>query len=180
VIKVTLFVYQFLVTIIQSSALKQPGRTVMRSFLSAQRTRYTAAVMLFVWMMSLGIGVANACLVQQDHGPREYFSQAPSGTDLAALAALQVARDHSATNPVHSDEHISSPEKVTCLHFCVAGQSTLITDHMDGLAHVDLVPILFLTGLLVPTTRQTSPAQAFTSPGWPEPPAFIRYLRLTI
>jgi hypothetical protein len=152
----------------------------MKPFFSVQRTRYTAAVMLFVWMMSLGIGVANACLVQQDHGPREYFSQAPSGTDLAALAELQAARDHFATNPVHSDEHTSSPEKITCLHFCVAGQSTLVTDHLDGLAHVDLVPILFLTGLPVPTTDQLSPAQAFTSPGWSEPPVSIRYLRLTI
>lgn len=152
----------------------------MKSFFSVQRTRYTAAVMLLVWMMSLGIGVANACLVQQDHGPREYFSQAPSGTDLAALTELQAARDHFATNPVHSDEHTSSPEKITRLHFCVAEQSTLITDHLDGLAHVDLIPILFLTGLLVPAADQQLPAQAFTSPGWSEPPVSIRYLRLTI
>jgi hypothetical protein len=152
----------------------------MKPFFSVQRTRYTAAVMLFVWMMSLGIGVANACLVQQDHGPREYFSQAPSGTDLAALAELQAARDHFATNPVHSDEHTSSPEKITCLHFCVAGQSTLITDHLDGFTHPDLLPILFLTGLAVPTTDQRSTAQAFTSPSWSEPPVSIRYLRLTI
>ncbi len=152
----------------------------MKSFFNVQRTRYTAAVMLFVWMMSLGIAVANACLVQQDHGPREYFSQAPSGTDLAALADFQAARDHFATNPVHSDEHTSSPEKITCLHFCVAEQSTRITDHLDGLTHVDLVPILFLTSLPALTIDQLSPAQAFTSPGWSEPPVSIRYLRLTI
>jgi hypothetical protein len=152
----------------------------MKPFFTVQRTRYTAAVMLFVWMLSLGIGVANACLVQQDHGPREYFSQAPSGTDLAALAELQAARDHFATNPVHSDEHASSPEKIACLHFCVVEQSTLITDHLDGLAHLDLVPILFLTGLPMPTTDQPASAQAFTSPSWSEPPVFIAYLRLTI
>ena len=152
----------------------------MKPFFSVQRTRYTAAMMLFVWLMSLGIGVANACLVQQDHGPREYFSQAPSGTDLAELAELQAALDHFATNPVHSDEHALSPEKITCLHFCVAKQSTLITDLLDGLAHVDLVPILFLTGLPVPAADQPLSAQAITSPSWSEPPVSIRYLRLTI
>jgi hypothetical protein len=136
--------------------------------------------MLFVWMMSLGIGVANACLVQQEHGPREYFSQSPSGTDLAAITELQAAPDHFATNPVHSDEYTPSSDKITCLQFCVAGQSTLITDHMDGLAHVDLVPILFLTALPVPITDQPAPAQALTSPDWSEPPVSIRYLRLTI
>lgn len=142
----------------------------MKSFFSVQRTRYTAAVMLFVWMMSLGVGVANACLLQQDHGPRDYFSQAEH----------QAAPDHFAENPVHSDEHTSSPEKIACLHFCTAEQSTLITDQLDGLAHLDLVPILFLTGLPVSTTDQPSPAQVFAPPDWSEPPVSIRYLRLTI
>ena len=140
----------------------------MKSFFSVQRTRYTAAVMLFVWMISLGVGVANACLLQQDQGSREYFSQG------------QPTTDHFAANPVHSDEHTSSPEKITCLHFCVAEQSTLITDHINGLAHLDLVPILFLTSLLVPATHQPLSARAVTSPSWSEPPVSIRYLRLTI
>jgi hypothetical protein len=136
--------------------------------------------MLFVWLMSLGLGVANACLVQQDNGPREYFSQGISGTDLTAHAEREAARDNFATNTAHSDENMSSPEKITCLHFCMAEQRTLITDHLDGFAHPDLLPILFLTGLSVPTTDQRSSAQAFTSPSWSEPPVTIRYLRLTI
>jgi hypothetical protein len=152
----------------------------MKSFFSVQRIRHTAAMMLFIWVMSLGIGVANACLLQQDHGPREHFSEGPSRTDHAALAERQAAQDHFAANPVHSDEHASSPEKIACLNFCVAEESTLITDHLDGLAHLDLVPILFLTGLPMPTKDQPSPAQAFTSPSWSEPPVFIAYLRLTI
>src|ERR1035437_9412364 len=98
----------------------------MKSFFNARRTRYTAVVMLFVWLMSLGIGVANACLVQPDHGSRDYFSQGHSGADLTALADHQAAPDHVATKSVHSDESTSSPGKITCLHFCVAEQSTLI------------------------------------------------------
>jgi hypothetical protein len=152
----------------------------MKSFFCIQRTRYTAAVMLFVWLMSIGISVANACFIQEDHEPRENFSQGPSGTDLTAHAEREAARDPFATNVVHSDENISSPEKIACLHFCVAEQSTLITDHLDGLSHPNLLPILFLTGLAVPTTDQQSPGQAFTSPNWSKPPVSIRYLRLTI
>jgi hypothetical protein len=152
----------------------------MKSFFNVQRTRYTAAVMLFVWLMSAGIGVANACLVQQDHGPREHFSQGRSGADLPTLAELQAAPDHFATNSAHSDENTPSPEKLICQHFCVAEQSTLVTDHLDGLAHLDLVPVLFLTGLLVPPTDQTSKPEAFASPTWSERPVSIRYLRLTI
>jgi len=140
----------------------------MKSFFSVQRTRYTAAVMLFVWLMSLSVGVANACLLQQDRGPREYFSQG------------QAAPAHVTTNTLNFDDYISSPEKITCLHFCVAEQSTLITDHLDGVAPLDLVPILFLTGLPVPTTEQPFPTQSFIRPSGSEPPVSIRYLRLTI
>jgi hypothetical protein len=152
----------------------------MKSFFSAQRTRYTAAVMLFVWLMSLGIGVANACMVQQDHGAREYFSYGRSGADLTDPPERQVAPAHFATSSVHSDEDTSSPEKITCLHFCVAKQNILVTAHLNGLPQLDLAPVLFSTGLLVPATDQTSPLEALESPTWSEPPVSIRYLRLTI
>ncbi|MHB8950491.1 MAG: hypothetical protein ACYC4S_15740 [Rhodoferax sp.] len=152
----------------------------MKSFFDAQRIRHTAALTLFVWLMSLGIGVANACLVQQDHGPREYVSQVRFGTVLAALAPHQVEPDHFATSFVHSDENTPSPEKTACLDFCVAQQSTLVKDHQNGLAHLDPFPALFLTGLRVPATDQTSPLEAFEGPTWSEPPVSIRYLRLTI
>ena len=152
----------------------------MTSFFSVQRTRYTATVMLFVWLMSLGIGVANACLVQQDNGPREYLNEGRPRIDLIALAEHQASPGHLATKLVHSDENTSSPEKITCLDFCVAEKSTLITDHLDGLAHIDLVPILFLTGLLLPATDQTSRPDAFASPTGFGPPVSIRFSRLTI
>ena len=152
----------------------------MKSFFDAQRIRHTAALTLFVWLMSLGIGVANACLVQQDHGPRGYVSQVRSGSALAALAELPAAPDHFATNSVHSDENTSSPETITCLDFCVAQQSTLVKDHLNGLPPSDLAPVLFLTGLPVAATDQTSPPDALEDPAWSEPPVSIRYLRLTI
>ena len=152
----------------------------MKSFFNTRQIRYIAAMTLFVWLISLGIGVANACLVQQDHGPREYFSHGRSGTDLTALPERQAAPDHFVTNSVHSDENTSSPEKTICLDFCVAQQSTLVTDHLNGLPQLDLAPVLFLTGLLVPATDQTSPPEALESPTWSGQPISIRYLRLTI
>lgn len=152
----------------------------MKSFFSIRGTRSTAIVVLFVWLMSFGIGVANACLVQQVQGPHDYLSQGHSVTDLKALGERQAAPYHLATNSVHSDENTSSPEKITCLHFCVAEKSALPTDHLDGLAHIDLVPILFLTGLLLPATDQTALPETFTSPTWLEPAVSIRFLRLTI
>jgi hypothetical protein len=130
--------------------------------------------------MSLGIGVANACLLQQDHESNEYLSQGRSGTEHTAIAERQAMPDHLATHSVYSDENASSPGKMTCLHFCLAEQSTLITVHLDGLAQLDHAPLLFLTGLLVATTDQISTPQAFARPTWSEPPVSIRYLRLTI
>ena len=152
----------------------------MKSLFSARRIRHTATLMLFVWLTSLGIGVANACLVQQYHGPRDYFSHGRPGTDLAALPERHAAPDHFATSSVHSDENTSSPDKTTCLDFCVAQQSTLVTDHLNGLPQLDLAPVLFLTGLLVPTTDQTSPLEALESPTWSELAVALRYLRLII
>ena len=152
----------------------------MKSFFSARRTRFTAALTLFVWLMSLGIGVANACLVQQDHGPREYFNFGRSGTDLTAPPERQLAQDNFAKSSVHFGKKTSSPEKTACLDFCVAQQSTLVTDHLNGLPQLHLAPVLYSTGLLVPMTDQTSPLEALEDPTWSEPPVSIRYLRLTI
>jgi hypothetical protein len=136
--------------------------------------------MLFVWLVSFGIGVANACLVQPDQRSGEYFSQGRSGTRFAELPERRVAPDHFVAHSSHSDEIASPPGKIACLHFCVAEQSTLPTDQLVGLVHLDLVPILFLTGLLVPVIEQMSLPEAIASPTWLEPPVSIRYLRLTI
>src|ERR1035437_9392286 len=152
----------------------------MTSIFSVRRTRYTAAVMLFVWLMSLGIGVANACLIQQDHGSREYGSHGHAGIDLGAIPEGHRAHQPVAASSVHSDENRSAPEKVACLDFCADEQSTLVSGHVDGPVHPELAPIMFLTGLLVPVSDQTAPPQAFANPTWSEPHVSIRYLRLTI
>ncbi|WP_114970707.1 hypothetical protein [Rhodoferax ferrireducens] len=136
----------------------------MKSFFNSRHTRYTAIVMLFVWLMTLGSGVANACLLTQDHG--RY--------GLSVPASLEVYQN--------ADEHALSPDTVACLSFCAAEQTTLVKvqPQFDGSAGLYFVPVLFFTGLLVPAIDRVSPLEALGSPTWSEPPVSIRFSRLTI
>lgn len=141
----------------------------MKSLFGSQPTRYIAAVMLFVWLMSLGIGVANACLVQQDHGRHEHLSQGHAGFASGAGTA-----DHDAA------DHDKSPEDLACLSFCTAEQNALIQHHADGVMAQDTVPVPGFTGLLVPVLDEPCPPAVFGSTTWSEPPVTIRFSRLTI
>ena len=152
----------------------------MKYFFSSRRTRYTAAVMLFVWLMSLGIGVANACLVQHNPAEDEFLGHTRSGFMSQATIERELALDNFAKVHVQTDENDKSPEKVACLNFCAAEQDTLVKDHADVLVAQDIVPVLFLTWLLMPALDQTPQPEAFGGPTWSEPPVSIRYLRLTI
>lgn len=138
--------------------------------------------MLFVWLLALATGVANACLVQQDHGRHEHSSHSHSVLTSATVTEHDMTSDKVATTTAHDDanEYDISPEKAACLNFCVAEQNTLVKHHAAGLADVDIVPLLFLTWLLVPAIDQACQPEAFGSPTWSEPPVSIRYLRLTI
>ena len=91
-----------------------------------------------------------------------------------------MASDNFAKAHVRADENDKSPDKMACLNFCVAEQNTLVKHHADGLAGLDIVPVLFLTWLLVPAVDQAFQPEAFGSPTWSEPPVSIRYLRLNI
>jgi hypothetical protein len=152
----------------------------MKSILSAQRTRYTATVMLFVWLMSLGIGIANACLLPQIHSGHEPLSHDRSGFWSEALVEHDAAWSSFAKVQAKNGANDQSPEKPLCLDFCAAEQNTLVKHHADGLVAQDLVPVLYLTWLLVPGLDQTPQPEAFGRPTWSEPPVSIRYLRLTI
>ena len=90
----------------------------MKYFFSSRRTRYTAAVMLFVWLMSLGMGVANACLVQQNPAEDEFLGHTRSGLASQATIERELALDNLAKVHVQADENDKSPEKKACLNFC--------------------------------------------------------------
>lgn len=120
--------------------------------------------MLLVWLMALGIGVANACLLTQDQGRH----------GLSVPVSLEIYQD--------AGEHALSPDDAVCLSFCAAEQTTLVKvqSQLDGSAGLSFVPALFFTGLLVPPIDRLSSLEALGSPTWSEPPVSIRFPRLTI
>lgn len=144
--------------------MQHPYVIVMKSFFTSRRTRLTATVMLFVWLMTLGIGIANACLVHED-----------GRSHVVSVAAADM--DHQ-----DSDGHDMSPETLACLDFCAAEQITLVKvkAQLDSPTGLDFVPVLFFTGLLVPTIDRDIQPKALGSPTWSEPPVSIRFSRLTI
>ena len=151
----------------------------MKSFFGARRTRHTAVVVLLVWLMSLGLGIANACLVQPHHGQHETVSGSHSSV-MPASAMERATSGKLDTTDSHVDENDPSPDKLACSNFCGAAQSTLLKGPMDGYAVQDIAPAPTPTWLLVPAVDQATPLATWERPSWSEPPVSIRYVRLTI
>ncbi len=152
----------------------------MQFLLNAHQTRRTAALLLFVWLMSLGIGMVNACLLPQNDYGHELLSHGGSGFASEAFEEYDVALGKVENIQVKSDANDPPPAKTMCLDFCTAAQSTLVKHHADALIAQDLFPVLYLTWLPVPALDQNAQPEAFGRPTWSEPPVSIRYLRLTI
>lgn len=136
--------------------------------------------MLFVWLMSLGIGVANACLLQQDHGRHGHARHSHSGPMSLTPMRHEVTPGRLAAAPAQVDQNDKSPEKLACSNFCVAAQSALVKDPMDGCTAPDMVPVATLAWLLVPPVDQVPPLATLERPTGSDPPVSIRFLRLTI
>lgn len=138
----------------------------MKSFFSHRHTRYTAIVMVLVWLMTLGIGVANACLLNQNG--------VPSGPEAHAVTGSHEHEDG-------AEEHIATSDKVICLKVCDAEQATLVkTGYVDASMADGVLPVLLLAVLGVPVVDQkTLPKPESVSPR-PELPVSIRFPRLTI
>jgi hypothetical protein len=141
----------------------KPIQPAMKPFLNVRRTRYAAIAMLFVWLMTLGIGVANACLTSAAH---EHYGMAAS-----AVAAHEAAEEHDKS----SDGHL-------CLSFCAAAQSTLVkvkpqTVDLTGFDFTP-VPLCIATVVLAPDRNPWRSGRS--EPIWLEPAISIRFLRLTI
>ena len=135
----------------------------MKSAFSHRHTRYTAVVMLFVWLMTLGIGIANACIVSDARGHH--------------TAAAQVQTSH------HEDANQQpiSSDKVVCLTVCDVQQSAVYkTKQVD--VHLDLqaAPAVHCSPLTVAALDLNDRSVPSVVPDWREPPVSIRFLRLTI
>lgn len=155
----------------------------MKFFFNQRRARYTAIVMLFVWLLALGTGIANACLVQADHARHGHLSQQDAGiTSMTATALDARAGDHaSAEGPPDADDHDTSPGKLACQNFCAAEQTGVLKQPDDAPAHLDNAPVLVSMWWVAPLpVDRVFPMPALHDPPWTEPPVFIRFLRLTI
>lgn len=135
----------------------------MKSFFNVRHTRYTAIVVAFVWLMTLGIGIANACIVSDARGQH--------------TSSVQVQSSH------HEDANQQpiAPDKAVCVTVCDA-QSTAVYKTKPVDVHLDLqiVPAAHCSALTVAVLDLNDSSVTSVVPDWREPPVSIRFLRLTI
>lgn len=143
----------------------------MMSFFNQRRKRLAAAVALLIWLLALGTGIANACLVQDDHARHGHLSQHDSDGTSMTIPGMDAL----------ADDHDTLPAKVACQNFCRADQSGLIKQQAD--MPVDLDSALSLASIWwarTPSADRTLQMPSLVDPAWSEQPVFIRFLRLTI
>ncbi len=135
-------------------------------------TRLTAVAMLFVWLLVVGMGMANACLANEDHA-RHGHLQHHEGT-LAEPVTAQA----------QPDSHVppTSPEVAACQKFCAAAQSSVFKQQSDepGLMDAGLVFAAIAEWHDSPAPYRTSLWADPLDPGWTELSVAIRFLRLTL
>jgi hypothetical protein len=120
--------------------------------------------MLFVWLMSLGIGIANACSLD-----------AAQGRHGSAAFAVTLHHDDDA------GERSSSSEEAVCLHFCATELTTAVkTKPLDTPSDSQAGPALRLSGLTVSVVDPRDRPTPIVSLIRYELPVSIRFLRLTI
>lgn len=155
----------------------------MKSFFNRGRARCTAAAMLFVWLLALGTGIANACLAQVDHARHGHLSHHDTVLTALPVTALDaMAVDHaSVEGHPGAIDHTTSPGKMACQNFCAAEQTGVVKQKIDAPAHLDAAQVLASMGWVAPPLADRAfPMPALADPPWTEPPVFIRFLRLTI
>lgn len=134
-------------------------------------TRLTAVAMLFIWLLAVGMGMANACLANEDHAGHGHLLHHDQALADEVMAEAKL------------DQHAqpTSPAKETCQKFCSAAQSSVFKQQSHEQAQTD-------TGLFVtiawwpasPAPYRHSPWAGQRNSTGPEPSVAIRFLRLTL
>ena len=134
---------------------------------SRRAGRRLASVMLALWLLALGIGVANACLLHPQTN-----RQGVTGPAVTGKLASQSGHAQGASH---------EPGELACAEFCALEQATLVKQQKhplpDALGALGSAPLL-AQALAAPEGR----------PGYwigsrderPRAPIFIRFLRLTL
>ena len=155
----------------------------MNSMSSRARTRFTAAVMLLVWLFTVGAGIANACLLHEDHAQAgQTGTAAASGArESGARPGLLGAEHAPAAVVMDAADGGQMVQTVACRALCVAGQTAVPKQKAAACAdqQTDAIPVSTcgpVNVLAAPMPRLWRVAYAWR----PELPVFIRFLRLTL
>ncbi len=150
---------------------------------SRHRTRFTAAVMLFMWLLTLGAGIANACLLHEDHAQAGHAGVAAvSGArEAGARVDLLGAERALAAAVMDTADRDQMVQTVACRALCVAGQTAVPKQKAAGCAdpQTDAVLVVNCGPVSVPADPMPRLWRIADAPR-PEPPVFIRFLRLTL
>jgi hypothetical protein len=134
-------------------------------------TRLTVAATLFVWLLVVGMGMANACLASVDHARHGHLHHHDE-----TLA-------HEVTPGAQLDPHSqpTSPAKESCQTFCATAQSSVFKQQCHEPAQTDaalFVAVAWRPAL--PAPYRHSPWAGQRNSTGPEPSVAIRFLRLTL
>ena len=135
----------------------------MHSLLSPRHTRYTVIVMLFVWLMTVGIGIANACTLVT---AIEHHGSVPH--------VVEAHQENSHKEILHGD-------KTVCLKVCAAEQTAAVkTKALDATPDAPMAPVNWLSALSIAVIDPNDRPVPTAMPRRHAVPVSIRFLRLTI
>lgn len=124
--------------------------------------------MLALWLLGIGLGVANACIVSApEAGHAPLHASTPEPADAVAAAASD---DCDPSDPAHA----------ACRHFCETEQAPAAkVDPLGAVGVATLAPPPGTAGAW-PDRLHTQPLDAAAIGRRPRPAAFVRFLRLTL
>lgn len=127
--------------------------------------------MLFVWLLVAGMGMANACLANEDHARHAHLHHHDDTRADQVTAEAQL--------DVHAQP--ASPAKETCNKFCAAAQSSVFKQQRHEPAQTDAGSVVAIAWWPAsPAPYRHSPWAGQRNSAGPEPSVAIRFLRLTL
>lgn len=154
----------------------------MQSSFSRRALRSTASAMLFVWLIALGIGVANACLVNDGHARHGHGGHQNGGLLSAPVGGnpTPLADRSSDDLSLMAGDVDLSPATTTCLNFCAAGQSSAVQQPGEIPGSVSMPSLSTGWWAPPPPPYRLSSWLVRGDPSGSHQPVSIRVLRLTI
>jgi len=153
----------------------------MNSPLRHQRMRITAIAMLFVWMLTLGAGIANACSLHDDHARNGHIGY--GNADLPPSSDTESGAQHAAQAavPLGTFDQDRSLDTIACQSFCSAIQTGMAKKRAGAVAdlHTDAVLVSVQWEAAPPADCICEPT-SLADLAWPKLPVFIRFMRLTL